>query len=178
MARVARGIHQVHIHTDWQDVPVMMDAAAAARVLGCTYQSVVKALQQERLPGQKVMGGWRIRKDALMAHLGYAQWEIERYGYGMNTAPGEDGRGPVVTDGFKRALRRKEELTPSADGYTSSTACGGPPSSSPEAAPFLSAEPTFSPADGGNRPQGEGEVGSMATAILEGKALAVEGVVA
>ena len=108
MGRVVRGIHQVRINTDWQDVPVLMDAAAVARVLGCTYQSVVKALQQERLPGQKVMGGWRIRKDVLMARLGYAQWEIERYGYGMNTAPGEGGLGPVVMDGFKGALHRKE----------------------------------------------------------------------
>lgn len=108
MARVARGIHQVHINTDWQDVPVLMDVAAAARVLGCTYQSVVKALQQGRLPGQKVMGGWRIRKDQLMAHLGYAQWEIERYGYGMNTAPEGGGRGLMTADGFKDALRRKE----------------------------------------------------------------------
>lgn len=34
MARVARGIHQVHISTEWKDVPVLMDAAAVARVLG------------------------------------------------------------------------------------------------------------------------------------------------
>lgn len=108
MARVARGIHQVHISTEWKDVPVIMDPAAAARVLGCTYQSVVKALQQGRLPGQKVMGGWRIRKDQLMAHLGYAQWEIERYGYGMNTAPGDGGYGPMAKDEFKGALHRKD----------------------------------------------------------------------
>ena len=108
MGRVARGIHQVHIHTDWQDVPVMMDAAAVARVLGRRLETVRKALTDGRLPGQKVGGGWLVRKDALMAHLGYAQWEIERYGYGMATAPGEDGRGPLVTDGFKGALHRKE----------------------------------------------------------------------
>ncbi len=108
MARVARGIHQIHISTEWQDVPVLMDPPAVARVLGCTYQSVVKALQQGRIPGQKVLGGWLIRKDQLMAHLGYAQWEIERYGYGMNTAPGEGGYGPVVKDEFKDALHRKE----------------------------------------------------------------------
>lgn len=111
MARVARGIHQVHINTDWQDVPVMMDPPAVARVLGCTYQSVVKALQQGRIPGQKVLGGWLIRKDQLMAHLGYAQWEIERYGYGMNTAPDVGGRGAMVTDGFKNALHRREGVS-------------------------------------------------------------------
>lgn len=108
MARVARGIHQVHINTDWQDVPVMMDVPAAARVLGRNPEVVRRAIQQKRLPGIKVGGGWLVRKDQLMAHLGYAQWEIERYGYGMNTAPGEGGYGPMVKEKFKGALHRKE----------------------------------------------------------------------
>ena len=109
MLKEGKGIKKVHLHTDWQDVPVMMDPPAVALVLGCTYQSVVKALQQQRLPGQKVLGGWLIRKDALMAHLGYAQWEIERYGYGMNTPPQARGYNPVIRDDFSTALHRKEE---------------------------------------------------------------------
>ena len=108
MARAARGIHQVHISTEWKDVPVLMDAAAVARVLGRNHEAVRRAIQQGRLPGIKVGGGWLVRKDALMAHLGYAQWEIERYGYGMNTAPGAGGYGPMVKDEFKDALQRKE----------------------------------------------------------------------
>ena len=108
MARAARGIHQVHINTDWQDVPVLMDVAAVARVLGRNHEAVRRAIQQKRLPGIKVGGGWLVRKDQLMAHLGYAQWEIERYGYGMNTAPEGGGRGPMTADGFKDALHRKE----------------------------------------------------------------------
>lgn len=108
MARVARGIHQVHINTEWKDVPVLMDPPAVARVLGRRLETVRKALSEGRLPGIKVGGGWLVRKDALMAHLGYAQWEIERYGYGMNTAPEGGGRGPMTADGFKDALRRKE----------------------------------------------------------------------
>lgn len=108
MARVARGIHQVHISTEWKDVPVLMDPPAVARVLGRNCEAVRRAIQQGRLPGIKVGGGWLVRKDQLMAHLGYAQWEIERYGYGMNTAPGEGGYGPVVKDEFKGALHRKE----------------------------------------------------------------------
>ena len=111
MARVARGIHQVHNHTDWQDVPVMMDVPAAARVLGRNPEVVRRALQKGTLPGQKVMGGWVIRKDELMAHLGYAQWEIERYGYGMNTAPGAGGYYPVIRDDFSTALHSKEGAT-------------------------------------------------------------------
>ena len=49
MARVARGIHQVHINTDWQDVPVLMDPPAVARVLGRRLETVRKALSEGRL---------------------------------------------------------------------------------------------------------------------------------
>ena len=49
MARVARGIHQVHINTDWQDVPVMMDPPAVARVLGRRLETVRKTFEKALL---------------------------------------------------------------------------------------------------------------------------------
>ena len=87
MLKQNKGLRKVYIHTDWLDVPVLMDVGAVAIVLGRHSEAVRKALQQGRLPGQKVLGGWLVRKDALMAHLGFEQWEIERYGFGMPTTP-------------------------------------------------------------------------------------------
>ena len=87
MLQQNKGLRKVYIHTDWLDVPVMMDVGAVAIVLGRQCEAVRKALQQGRLPGRKVLGGWLVRKDELMAHLGFEQWEIERYGFGMPTPP-------------------------------------------------------------------------------------------
>ncbi len=111
MLKESKGLKKVHLHTDWLDVPVMMDAAAVAIILGKQYQTVVKALQTGRLPGRKVLGGWLIRKDELMAHLGYAQWEIERYGYGMNTPAQARGYNPIIRDDFSTALHRREGVS-------------------------------------------------------------------
>ena len=102
------GVRKVHFHTDWMDVPVMLDAAGVATVLGRSYDAVRKAIQTGRLPGVKVMGGWLVRKDQLMAHLGYQQWEIERYGYGMPVPAQGRGYNPVIQDDFSAVLRRKE----------------------------------------------------------------------
>lgn len=110
MGKAAQGIHKVHFHTDWMDVPVMMDVGAVAIVLGLKYETVRKALQTGRLPGQKVMGTeWRVRKDQLMAHLGYQDWEIERYGYGMATPAQGRGYQPVIQDDFSTVLHRQKE---------------------------------------------------------------------
>ena len=111
MLKESKGLRKVQLHTDWLDVPVMLDVGGVAIVLGKTYQTVVKALQQGRLPGIKVGGGWLVRKDKLMAHLGYEPWEIERYGYGMNTPAQVRGYYPVVRDDFSTALHRKEGAT-------------------------------------------------------------------
>ena len=111
MLKDSKGLRKVQFHTDWLDVPVMMDAAAVAIILGKKYQTVVKALQTHRLPGEKVLGGWLIRKDKLMAHLGYEPWEIERYGYGMNTPPQARGYYPVIRDDFSTAFHKKEGVT-------------------------------------------------------------------
>ncbi len=111
MLKESRGLHKVHLHTDWLDVPVMMDAAAVAIVLGRRLETVRKALVEGRLPGKKVLGGWLIRKDELMAHLGYAQWEIERYGLGMNTPVQVRGYYPVIQDDFSTAFHTREGVT-------------------------------------------------------------------
>ena len=111
MLKDSKGLRKVQFHTDWLDVPVMMDAAAVAIILGKKYQTVVKALQTHRLPGEKVLGGWLIRKDKLMAHLGYEPWEIERYGYSMNTPPQARGYYPVIRDDFSTAFHKKEGVT-------------------------------------------------------------------
>lgn len=111
MLKESKGLHKVHLHTDWLDVPVMLDVGGVAIILGKQYQTVVKALQQGRLPGRKVLGGWLIRKDELMAHLGYQPWEIERYGYGMNTPVQTRGYYPVIRDDFSTAFHRKEGVT-------------------------------------------------------------------
>ncbi len=111
MLKESKGLKKVQLHTDWLDVPVMMDVGGVAIVLGRNAEAVRRALQQGRLPGRKVMGGWLIRKDELMAHLGYQPWEIERYGYGMNTPPQERGYYPVIRDDFSTALHRREGVS-------------------------------------------------------------------
>lgn len=111
MLKESKGLRKVQLHTDWLDVPVMMDPAAVAIVLGRRLETVRKALVEGRLPGEKVLGGWLIRKDKLMAHLGYEPWEIERYGYGMNTPPQARGYYPVIRDDFSTALHKKEGAT-------------------------------------------------------------------
>ena len=106
--KVNTGLHKVHFHTDWMDVPVLMDAGAVAIVLGLKYETVRKAMQDGRLPAEKVMGTqWRIRKDKLMAYLGYLPWEIERYGYGMATPAQGRGYQLAIQDDFSTALHRK-----------------------------------------------------------------------
>ena len=110
MARANTGIRKPQFHTDWMDLPVMMDAAAVAVVLGRSYEAVRKAIQTGRLPAVKVLGGWLVRKDQLMAHLGYQPWEIERYGYGMATPAQGRGYNPVIQDDFSTSLHRKEAV--------------------------------------------------------------------
>lgn len=81
-------LQKVMLHTDWLEVPVLLDPGGVAIVLGRKHECVRKALQEGRLPGRKVLNGWLVRKDELMAYLGYLPWEIERYGYGMPTPKG------------------------------------------------------------------------------------------
>lgn len=111
MLKESKGLKKVQLHTDWLDVPVMLDVGGVAIILGRNVEATRRALQQGRLPGEKVLGGWLIRKDKLMAHLGYEPWEIERYGYGMNTPVQVRGYNPIIRDDFSTALHRKEGAT-------------------------------------------------------------------
>ncbi len=68
--------------TDWRQVPALMDLHRAAFIVGLRPETVRKAMARREFPGRKVMGEWRVRKDELMACLGYSAIEIEKYGYG------------------------------------------------------------------------------------------------
>lgn len=68
---------------DWLEVPVLCDVGIVCCILGKQYESVRRMMISGELPGFQVGNEWRVRKDALMAHLGYLPWEIERYGYGL-----------------------------------------------------------------------------------------------
>ena len=69
--------------TEWSRVPVMMDVAMASVILGKNPDTLRRAILRGDFPARKVLGEWRIRKDDLMAYLGFLPWEIEKYGYGM-----------------------------------------------------------------------------------------------
>ena len=69
--------------TDWKAVPVIFDIGMACRILQKNNESVRKMVVSGELPAQKTGGEWRIRKDHIMAYLGYQPWEIDRYGFGI-----------------------------------------------------------------------------------------------
>ena len=69
--------------TDWLQVPAVMDLHRVAFILGKQPETVRRGMVSGEMPGRKVMGEWRIRKDELMAYLGYQPWEIDKYGYGL-----------------------------------------------------------------------------------------------
>lgn len=69
--------------TEWINLPVIMDIAMVARLLGKSPETVRRKIIEGEIPAQKMCDEWRIRKDELMLHLGFLRWEVERYGYGM-----------------------------------------------------------------------------------------------
>ena len=107
MATVSKPLKKVAFHTDWLDVPVMLDVAGVAIVLGHNPQVVRTALREGRLPGVKTLKEWRVRKDELMAFLGYKPWEIERYGFGMSVPAQGRGYNPIIQDDFSTVLDQK-----------------------------------------------------------------------
>ena len=76
--------------TNWQEVPVIFDIPMAARLLGKTVEVVRRMIVNGQLPAQKTGGEWRLRKDEIMACMGYLPWEIERYGFGFMNTPREE----------------------------------------------------------------------------------------
>jgi excisionase family DNA binding protein len=83
-------IHRINVPappiTNWQELPVLLDLPTVARLLGKTVERVRRLAASGEIPATKACGEWRIRKDEIMLALGYLPWEIERYGYGMQTA--------------------------------------------------------------------------------------------
>lgn len=69
--------------TDWKEVPVIFDIPMACRILGKTSESVRRMVTSGELPALKAGNEWRIRKDHIMAYLGYQPWEIDKYGFGI-----------------------------------------------------------------------------------------------
>ena len=60
-----------HIITDWNDVPVVMDLAMAARVLGVTERHLASLCREGKMPEARKVGRlWRIRKEAVMQMVG------------------------------------------------------------------------------------------------------------
>ncbi len=69
--------------TEWRQVPVLMDSRWATVILGKSPEVVRRDMASGKIPAHKIGGEWRIRKDELMAYLGYQPWEIDKYGYGL-----------------------------------------------------------------------------------------------
>ena len=57
-------------YADWRELPLMMQPAEVAKLLGVCTQTVLDQLRAGTLPGIKVGTQWRISKAALMEHLG------------------------------------------------------------------------------------------------------------
>lgn len=61
--------------TSWDDVPIILDVATVALILGMPYESVRKSVQNGIIPACKVGTLWRITKKSLMEYLGAAEKE-------------------------------------------------------------------------------------------------------
>lgn len=57
-------------YADWRELPLMMQPAEVAKLLGVCTKTVLDQLRAGTLPGIKVGTQWRISKAALMEHLG------------------------------------------------------------------------------------------------------------
>lgn len=58
--------------TDWDSVPILIDVAMAATIIGKSYEATRRLAAKGRLPATKVGSEWRIDKGALMRQLGAA----------------------------------------------------------------------------------------------------------
>lgn len=55
--------------TSWDDVPIILDVATVALILGMPYETVRKFVQNGIIPASKVGSLWRITKKSLMEYL-------------------------------------------------------------------------------------------------------------
>jgi len=56
--------------TDWDEVPLVLSAIEAAKVLGVSKQSLYREMDDGNLPYVVTRSGRRINKDALIVYLG------------------------------------------------------------------------------------------------------------
>ena len=56
--------------TSWDDVPIVMDIATAAKILAVPYESLRSKVQRGDFPASKVGTLWRVTKTALMQYVG------------------------------------------------------------------------------------------------------------
>ena len=56
--------------TSWDEAPVIMDLPFAARIVGQSPEHLKKRAQRGDFPAFKEGGEWRVRKSALMMHVG------------------------------------------------------------------------------------------------------------
>lgn len=61
--------------TSWDDVPVILDVATVALILGIPYETVRRFVQNGTIPASKVGTLWRISKKSLMEYLGLLEKE-------------------------------------------------------------------------------------------------------
>lgn len=59
--------------TSWDDVPIILDVATTALILGMPYETVRKLVQGGAIRASKVGTLWRITKKSLMEYLGAAE---------------------------------------------------------------------------------------------------------
>ena len=55
---------------DWSHVPIIMDVAYVANLLGITYECARRMCKSGQLPAHKVGEAWRINKSELMKFVG------------------------------------------------------------------------------------------------------------
>ncbi len=56
--------------TNWNDVPVVVDLAYVAIILGVTPETIRNEIKKGNIPATRVGHMWRILKEDLMAYLG------------------------------------------------------------------------------------------------------------
>ena len=56
--------------TSWDDVPIVMDVATAARILAVPYECLRMKVKRRELPAIKIGTLWRITKTSLMKYVG------------------------------------------------------------------------------------------------------------
>ena len=59
--------------TSWEEAPVVMDLLFAARIVGQSPEYLKKRAQRGEFPAFKEGNEWRVRKSALMIHVGEKQ---------------------------------------------------------------------------------------------------------